>query len=131
VGNVYRALGQLGEKGRFDEAKQYYEEARALRDDYLAARHDLALLYLCSDWARRDYREALRLHDETVAEHLTDAARAKYVEAFVRAATAAGLDTKDSQNEALKSVLPEDLRWRVTGARAPLGVAVAESATVS
>jgi len=112
VGNVYRALGQLGETGRFDEAKQYYEEARALDTDYLAPRHDLALLYLCSGWARSDYRAALRLHDETVAKS-TDRARAVYVEKFVRAATAEGLDTEDSQKKTLKSVLPDDLRFAV------------------
>jgi tetratricopeptide (TPR) repeat protein len=122
VGNVYRALGQLGENGRFDEARQYYEDARALRADYLPARHDLALLYLCSDWARSDYRTALRLHHETVAASGTDRERAGYVDAFVRAATAAGLDTEDSQNKTLKSVLPDDLRWRITGSRASLSI---------
>ena len=121
VGNVYRALGQLGETGRFDEAKQYYEEARALDTNYLAARHDLALLYLCSDWARSDYRTALRLHHDTVAKSRTDRQRAGFVKAFVKAATAAG-DTEDSQNKTLKSVLPDDLRWQIAGSRASLSI---------
>ena len=131
VGNVYRALGTLGEEGRFDEARQYYEEARALRKNYLPARHDLALLHLCPGWARRDYQEALRLHDETVAAALTDQARANYVDAFIKAATAAGLDTEDSRSRTLQSVLPDDLRRRILGGRASHGVSVAESATAS
>ena len=112
AGNAYRGLGQLGEVERFDEALRYYEEARALRPDYLPARHDLALLHLCPRWPARDHRQAVALLEQTVAD-ASPAGAARYEATFLAAARAADLDEADAHGVTLRSALTPGLLARV------------------
>jgi tetratricopeptide (TPR) repeat protein len=114
--NAYRALGELGKEQRwFDEAKRHYDRARKVQSDYLPARHDLALVYLCSGWSQSDYEKALCLHRKTVAAEPSHAARAKYEGRFLDAIRVAGLDAEDSEEARLDSILPADmLQFRPT-----------------
>jgi tetratricopeptide (TPR) repeat protein len=100
VGNASRALGELGERHCFENARRAYEEALELKPDYLVAAHDLALLHLCADWPNRRYNDAVSLHLDALSKG-SRAERARFLQEWKEAIEGHPPDHPDAEGVTL------------------------------